>query len=586
MLNNFRNAHGAEYIHGNRVGCLRGTRVAVLDEIELWTRNFDKSPVYWLNGLAGTGKTSIAQTIAGRIFAGGQLGASFFCSRNSEDRSNLELIFPTLAVQLARKYPEFRSIFVPLAQRDPSIAYESLYNQMDSLLVRPLQQSGTSTVIIIDALDECRDEEPASAILSVLGRLVPKIPKVKFFLTGRPEPRIRTGFRLPLLAQVTDIFVLHDVEPTLINSDILLFLRHNFLEIADRRGGLDGWPTKENVDLLCERTAGLFVYAVATIRFIDYKNNDPKRQLDLLLRSPESSTREGKTKFNTRTTLDSLYTSILREAFGNDDLENDRKFRSVLSAVVLAVNPLSPPTIATLLGLHTADVFHVLSSAHSLLIFQENTDRPVRPFHKSFSDFITNPVRCTNQRFHVSPPTHNQELLSGCLELMINTLEKNMCKLPDAVTNSEVDDLQERTERHISPALRYACKSWHRHLIDQQSVRKSTICSTIHRFLGKKLLFWLEVLSVLGAVKDAVDALEAVAKWLEVCLVRTLNVLPIQTQRRFLLLSTSSMIVLNLSSPSLKSSVHLPPTSTAPLYLYPPKPRLYGGCINRTPIHW
>ena len=65
-----------------------------MDEIELWTRDFDKPPVYWLNGLAGTGKTTIAKTIAERTFADGRLGASFFCSRDFDDRRNLQVIFP------------------------------------------------------------------------------------------------------------------------------------------------------------------------------------------------------------------------------------------------------------------------------------------------------------------------------------------------------------------------------------------------------------------------------------------------------------------------------------------------------------
>ena len=86
----------------------------ILIGIEQWAGDSGKLPVYWLNGLAGTGKSTIAQTIAERLFADGQLGASFFCSRDFEDRSNLKLIFPTLAVQLARKYPKFRSAFLPL----------------------------------------------------------------------------------------------------------------------------------------------------------------------------------------------------------------------------------------------------------------------------------------------------------------------------------------------------------------------------------------------------------------------------------------------------------------------------------------
>ena len=161
-----------------------------MDKIELWIRDFHKPPVYWLNGLPGTGKSTIAQTIAERTFADGQLGASFFCSQDFEDRRNLRFIFPTIATQLARRYTEFRSILVPLVQSDPEIAHESLYIQMDKLIIQPLVKSGISTVIVIDALDECEDDEPASAILSVLGQFVYKIPRVKFFVTGRPEPRI------------------------------------------------------------------------------------------------------------------------------------------------------------------------------------------------------------------------------------------------------------------------------------------------------------------------------------------------------------------------------------------------------------
>ncbi|KAF9645051.1 hypothetical protein BDM02DRAFT_3074913, partial [Thelephora ganbajun] len=81
--------------------CLRGTRETVLSKIESWARDFSKSPVFWLNGLAGTGKSTIAQTVSERVFGDGLLGASFFCSRDFEDRNNLRLIFPTLAFQLA-----------------------------------------------------------------------------------------------------------------------------------------------------------------------------------------------------------------------------------------------------------------------------------------------------------------------------------------------------------------------------------------------------------------------------------------------------------------------------------------------------
>ena len=429
------------------------------------------------------------------------------------------MVFPTLAVQLARNYPGFRSVFVPLVRSDPGVAQESLYNQMNKLIVRPLAESAVSTVIVIDALDECKDEESTSAILSVLGRLISKVPKTKFFLTGRPEPRIQTGFRLPLLREATDVFVLHHVQPNLITKDVLLFLKHSLLEIANHQGGLDGWPTDEEVERLCERAAGLFVYAVATVKFIQKRGTSPRKQLNLLLQSPESSVREAKTNFKTNTTLDSLYTSILQDAFGeDDDPDNDPSVRSVIGAMLLAANPLSPSTIATLLGIDIDDVVPLLTSAQSLLILQEDINSPVRPFHKSFPDFILDPDRCTNQRFHVPPPHHHSQLLVSCLDLMGRMLEKNMCGLPESVTNSDVADLEERTRRYIDPALRYACKLWHTHLVGTQatSVSAPGITSALHRFLEKKFLCWLEVLSVLGATRNAVDALQAAVDWLEV----------------------------------------------------------------------
>ena len=410
-------------------------------------------------------------------------------------------------------------------QSDPGIAYESLYNQMNKLIVKPLKKSDISTVIVIDALDECKDEEPASAFLTVLGKLVSEIPKVKFFVTGRPEPWILQGFRLPLLAKATEAFRLHEVEPSAINSDIRLFFRHSFAKLADRweGEGPDDWPTNDQLDLLCARVAGLFVYAVSTMKFVNRQTSSPRDQLELLLQSPVSTAYEGKTRFKSNTTLDSLYLSILQAAFGDGDPRYDPKVRSILSAVVLAAHPLSPSTIATLLGLDANSVHRRLRLVGSLLILQDDLESPVRPFHKSFPDFIVDPTRCTDKRFCISPSSNHSKILVGCLKLMNRKLEKNMCKLPDAITNSEVDDLHGRTKRYINPALQYACRSWHKHFVDEYTDTLG-ITSTLRHFLEKKFLFWLEALSVLGAAREAVDALEVAAKLLEVCRVRALDV--------------------------------------------------------------
>ena len=516
MLNSCRRAQGAEHRHGSRRGCLKGTRETVLTEIELWAKDFNKSPVFWLNGLAGTGKSTIAQTASERIFADGQLGASFFCSRDFEDRSDLHFIFPTLAFQLAHKFPKFRSVLIPLLQSNPDVAHESLYRQMEKLIAEPLRSADVSTVIVIDALDECKDEEPSSAILSVLGRLVEQIPRVKFFITGRPEPRIRTGFRLPILVDLTAVFVLHDVDPPLINNDIRLFLKHELSELARRRQ-LGRWPSDEHIDLLCNRAAGLFVYAVATVKFLDSNTHLPDHRLRVIVELPECTAPEGKTRFNPKTTLDSLYTSILQTAFSEEDPEVYSRVRSTVGAVILLVNPLSPSGIAKLIGLDPREVIMFLALVQSLLALSEDPNQPVKSFHKSFPDFITNPSRCTDTRFYISPGNLHCELAMNCLRTMNRGLEQNLLSLPDYTLNSEVKDLQMRINNRIGTALQYACRSWHNHLTKSEG-DVANVVSYLRIFLKEKFLAWLEVVSVVGAVGVAVVALEKLMPWLqEVC---------------------------------------------------------------------
>ena len=513
VLNSCRRAPGAGFQHGNRRGCLRGTREAILEDIESWTKDFEKSPVFWLNGLAGTGKSTIAQTVSERAFADGLLGASFFCSRDFEDRSDLHFIFPTLAFQLAQKYSEFRSILVALLQSNPDIVHESLYSQMEKLLVEPLKLAGISATIVIDALDECKDDEPSSAILSVLGRLVERIPGVKFFITGRPEPRIKTGFRLPLLKDSTNVFVLHDVHPPLINSDIALFLRHELSKLAHRHQ-LDGWPSDDQINLLCHRAGGLFVYAVATIKFLESPFYLPTEQLETIADFPENTAPEGKTVFQENKTLDSLYVWILSRSFREGDPPVFSKFRTIVGTVILLVNPLPPFAIAQLIGLKTEQVMLYLRLIQSLLILDEDVGQPVKPFHKSFPDFVTDPLRCTDERFHISSGHLHFELVTNCLRTMNEGLERNLLSLPDHSLNSDIGDLDMRIKNHISVVLEYSCRSWHNHLTIVKG-DPTAVIPYLRFFLQKKFLAWLEVLSVLKATRGAVVALEKLMSWLQ-----------------------------------------------------------------------
>ena len=387
---------------------------------------------------------------------------------------------------------------------------------MEKLIVEPLRSANVPMIIIIDALDECKDEEPSSAILSVLGRFVKQVPRVKFFITGWPEPQIKSGFRLPLLEDATKVFVLHDVQLSLVNNDIQLFLEHKLSELAQRHQ-LGRWPSSEHINPLCYRAAGLFVYAVATVKFLDSSIHLPKRRLDVIVNLPECTVAEGKTHIKPNTTLDSLYTSILQVAFSEGDLEVDSRIRSTIGAIVLLVNPLPPSGIAKIIGLDTNEVILLLRLVQSLLVFSEDLNQPVKPFQKSFPDFITDPSRCLDKRFYIPPGNLHLELSIGCLRVMNDGLEQNLLSLPDYSLNSEVRGLQTRIKDCVGATLEYACQSWYNHLTMAQG-DVTDVISHLYLFLERKFLAWLEVVSVLGAVGGAVVALEKLISWLqEVC---------------------------------------------------------------------
>ena len=504
---------GAGYSSGNRQGCLRGTRRDVLLQLECWLKDEQDHHVFWLNGLAGTGKSTIAQTFAEISFADGGLGASFFCSRDFQDRSNLQAIFPTLAFQLAYRYPLFRDQLLQVLKAHPDVGQDSLCSQMEKVIVGPFNTTSIQTLIIIDALDECKDEEPASAILSILSRYVGMIPHVKFFITGRPEPRIRSGFRLKSLQPITEVLKLHDVERSLVDSDIKLFFRTGLTNIVETRSDCDlteDWPSSHDINILCEKAAGLFIYASTVIKFVASRHHSPTTRLALITSLPHKTTHEGGSG------IDQLYTQVLEQAFcdvGSDEEELYSCFRTVVGTVLLVFNPLPIEALSILLEM--SNISTTFCFLHSLLLVPDNKAHPARVFHKSFPDFLTDQVRCKDERFLINPSVHHHDILLSCLNLMGEKLKRNICGLDNHTILTEVRDLSACQKEHIGDALEYSCQFWAKHLgevpSDGHYVEK--VHKAIDVFFTTHLLFWIEALTIMGCLGIGVYAINGVQQW-------------------------------------------------------------------------
>ena len=90
------NSHNEE--HNAR--CLPNTRTKLLDDITTWAQNKDSKPIFWLSGMAGTGRSTIARTVAQSFASRGRLGASLFFKKGEGERSNALRFFTTIATNL------------------------------------------------------------------------------------------------------------------------------------------------------------------------------------------------------------------------------------------------------------------------------------------------------------------------------------------------------------------------------------------------------------------------------------------------------------------------------------------------------
>jgi NACHT domain len=514
-LDKLPRAFGAGYTSGNRKPCLEGTRTAVLQEIEDWEADGQDTSIYWLKGLAGCGKTAIAQTVAERSAAKGRLGGSFFCSRDFDDRRNLHLIFPTLAYQLARHHPTtFRPALAEVIRSSPDMRHEKLEVQFEKLIIGPLESIDTPMTIVIDALDECKDKDPVSQFLSALARHANKIRNAKFFITGRPEDHIRSGFAIPSLW--TKELPLHDVESAVVDSDIESYVKARMSEIAVRnRFSIIGpWPSEKDVIAITRRSSGIFIVASAIVDFIDDPYETPKDQLELILNMPDSRIYAG------HSVIDTNYSQILASNFRDVSKGDPRPFecfRLVLASIILAFSPLSRASLARILGYSSERIWMTLRRLHSVLIVPDSDTEPIRICHKSFTDFLTDPQSCPDPRLRVDAASHHLYLGISCLKLMNRTLKMNMCELPRYSMNNDIQDLPARRERYIGVPLMYACEFWANHLRLSNTAPDSAgaeIVNLISLFFEENLLSWLEVLSFGGKLRVAVYSLHKLRSWL------------------------------------------------------------------------
>ncbi|KAI9568724.1 hypothetical protein HD554DRAFT_2097581 [Boletus coccyginus] len=467
--------------------CLDGTRVELLARLTSWVDGPDQTPMCWLNGRPGSGKSAVSQTIAEKYANQGRLAASFFFSRRDLERRTTQHVVPTLTTQLLGFLPSIRPAVIAALESDYMLPMKVLREQMEKLLLGPLSTAtetpGAPLLIVVDALDECDDESLVSELVTLLALLPRKTSlPLRLLITSRSEPWLQSQFHRPDISALTLPLEIHAFSA---EADIRSFLRRALDDTYDQHLQVMNevprpWPSSDELEHIVNKAGGLFIFALTVVKFVGDK--------------PFSGTMASVSGGSAYTDLDSLYRGAI-SVFPDPDVA-----RLVLGVVYCMAIPLSVSGLHKLLQKPDFDARIVVPALSSVLLASEDRKQPIQFYHASFRDFLINPQR--SQKYAINPDAYHRFMAQLCLETMSNSLKRDMCGIGDPANG------QQRT---FDEALLYACRFWSRHLalLPSDGVASEALLGTT------VLLCWIEALSIFGELENAVVMLREGISWLK-----------------------------------------------------------------------
>ncbi|QKD62608.2 uncharacterized protein FOBCDRAFT_254524 [Fusarium oxysporum Fo47] len=426
-------------------GCLKNTRVALLAQIAAWIEDENAKTIFWLNGMAGTGKSTISRTVAASAQRKDKLGATFFFKQGETDRGSLTKFFTTLARHLAANQPA----------NDTGIFEKTSQVQFKRLIIDPLVASAKSLpdsctiAIVIDALDECEKAEDIKLLIDLLSQTaIIEKPKIRVLITSRPELPVRLGFSA--------------MPQNVVEQDIATYLRHDMSKIrkewnasvAEDRRIDPTWPESKDIGILAKRAAPLFIFAATMCRF---------QLLRLLAQNNTSDTSR----------MGLVYSPALNQLIAGAS-ETERK--DILRS------PLSTTSLSRFLGTPRDEIDLLLDNLHSVLSIPTTPNRPVRMLHLSFRDYLLDRSNRAQNPFWISGKGMSRYLTKVCLATMKIRLKVDICGVRSPETKP-ANITRKQVTTCLPPEL---------------AGLNDDIISSLEDFFKNRLLMWMEALILMG----------------------------------------------------------------------------------------
>ena len=484
--------------------CMEGTRLGILQEIETGIESTDGHNLIWIRGSPGVGKSALAASITSRLQGQGRRVIWFRFDRTQSTTITTEALWRVVAYDFARWYPSLRQ---QLAQGNRELSSSNIDHLFKTLIEEPLSTLHDiphegRPVIVIDALDECgglrHDSSGMDDYESLLRTLkhwalVDCLRKFKLIITSRPEDPITQTFPESISTHV-NIPSGNDVKPgDGASNDIQLFLMSRLSVM-----GMDRAWVNEACDYLVPRAAGMFIWATTAT---DFLMKNPEIRFDSLKRGDDSGGLDN---------LHSLYLTVVTTSFGHAIKREIKAITSVIGATIFAKEPLDNTVLMRLPGVENLQMLKFVKNGLTSVI---DSDSIFRFHHRSFEDFLLSPS------FREDVPKlsdiqdrglHERQLAVLCLNTMVSSeLHFNMCNSKSSSIKNV--DIPATDKSALSPLISYSSQFWAGHLVQTQP--EKILMKAVEFVMYEKLLFWIEVMSILGKAHEVSAILRRALEW-------------------------------------------------------------------------
>ncbi|KAF8650631.1 hypothetical protein AX16_005146, partial [Volvariella volvacea WC 439] len=369
--------------------CHSDTCYQIIDDITRWvmmTLSSQEHNVLWLSGAVGTGKSTLARTVASNLDKQNLLAGEFFFLRSDKLRNHILNLIPTLAYRMCIKIPQFGAVVERMLAHNAQILTAPPEEQWENLILRPLAESSSAfqfsgrMLIVIDGIDECSSAEDQGILLNYVSTLAQRSP-FAFLLTSRPDPHVdalmhklmkdHPQMLRPSITLGNTIHATRDIESVV--RGVL------------GRGSLSPELQTEVVRIVSRRAAGQFSYAIQATDYL-------RRALPSSLPNPEEVLNSLSMQKIAFSSLDSQYDHILRSATRNLS-QNDMTTLRLALFHLSNIRQDSIKTISALWDQSEDIVRSTLGLLPSVLRVPSDNTTVVEIYHPSFQEYLSSPER-------------------------------------------------------------------------------------------------------------------------------------------------------------------------------------------------